>query len=230
MKKEKVKLPKDVAETCITLCRFAVLCQVLFRGTGPTHPLVDAMWTTALGLQNFVPVITDRYQALICTPRVAQTYFARIVQAVQLGVYKYLQGVALNIAESAVGVEEPNFLLILQQDLKRGTFHPSTNRIPIPAEYMSVVAPQTTSTASGTGTPLSSTISGVTGRSAVSLITNAVQKRDSVARIENPAPDNEFASLALRSGGTRTILGAHQPPADDAGNEFCVAWWTRSVC
>ncbi|KAI2498440.1 hypothetical protein MHU86_16024 [Fragilaria crotonensis] len=140
------------------------------------------MWTTALGLQNFVPVIRDRYQALIGTPGVAQTYFARIVQAVQLGVYEYLQGVALNIAESAVGVEEPNFLLMLQQDLKRGPFHLSTNRIPIPAEYMSVVAPQTVSTASGTGTPLS-TISGVTGGSAVSSITNAMQQRDSVARI-----------------------------------------------
>lgn len=232
--KEKVKLPKDVAETCITLCRFAVLCQVLFQGTGPTHPLVDAMWTTALGLQNLAPAVTDRYQGLLGTPGVAHTYFARIVRAVQLGVYEYLQGVAMNIAESAVGVEKPNFQSMLQ-DLKRGTFHLSTNWIPIPAEYMSMAAPQTLSTASGSGSRSTtsgapSTVSGVTGGSAVSSITDATQQRDSVARIENPAPDNEFASLTLRSGGTRTILRAHRPPANDAGNEFCVAWWTRSGC
>ena len=58
--KEKVKLPKDVAETCITLRRFAVLCQTLFQGTGPTQPLVNAMWTTALTLQNHAPAVTDR--------------------------------------------------------------------------------------------------------------------------------------------------------------------------
>jgi hypothetical protein len=54
--------------------------------------------------------------------------------------------------------------------------------------------------------------------------------RESVARIVNPTPDGEFSSLALRTGGTRTILRAHRPPSNDAGNELCVAWWTRSGC
>ncbi len=233
--KEKVKFPTDVSEACITLCRFAVLCQVLFQGTGPAHPLVDAMWATALGLQNLAPAVTDRYQALIGTPGVVQTYFARVARAVQLGVYEYLQSVAMNVAENVGGVEKPNFQLMLQ-DLKRGTFHLSTNWIPIPSEYMDVITPQTSSMVSGSGGRSTSSgapptaIAGLSGGSAVSSISNPTQSRDSVARVENPAPDREFSSLTLRSGGTRAILRANRPPTNDAGNEFCVAWWTRSGC
>ena len=53
--KEKVKFPKDVLDASITLCHFAVLCQVLFQGTDPAHPLVDAVWVAALRLQNLSP-------------------------------------------------------------------------------------------------------------------------------------------------------------------------------
>lgn len=235
--KEKVKLPKDVAETCITLCRFAVLCQVLFQGTGPTHPLVDAMWTTALGLQNIAPAVTDRYQALAGMPGVAQMYFARIVRAIQVGVHEYLQGVATNIVDSVVGIEKPNFAALLQ-DLRRGTFHQSTNWIPLPLEYGGgSTTPHTASTGSGsasrttTGGGTSVPGSGVsTGGTAVSSITHETEQRERFSRIENPSPDNEFATLVLRAGGTRTILRANRPPANDAGNEFCVAWWARSGC
>jgi hypothetical protein len=94
--KEKVKFPKDVLDTSITLCRFAVLCQVLFQGTGPVHPLVDAMWSTALGLQNLSPSVRAQFQALSRMPGVAPTYYARVVRAVQLGVHDYFQQVAIN--------------------------------------------------------------------------------------------------------------------------------------
>lgn len=229
---EKVKLPKDVAETCITLCRFAVLCQVLFQGTGPAHPLVDAMWTTALSLQNLAPAVTDRYQSLLGISGVAQTYFARILRAVQLGVHDYLQAVATNIVDSVAGIERPNFSGLLQ-DLKRGTFHQSTNWIPLPPEYLGSLTLPTSSASGGSrsGVAASAIASSASVGTAVSSITHDQStQRESVARIENPAPDSEFATLTLRAGGTRTILRANRPPANDAGNEFCVAWWTRSGC
>lgn len=38
--KEKVKFPRDTMEVCITLSRYAVLCQTLFGGTGSPNPAV----------------------------------------------------------------------------------------------------------------------------------------------------------------------------------------------
>lgn len=38
------------------------------------------------------------------------------------------------------------------------------------------------------------------------------------------------ALATLHAGGTRNILREHRPPPNDAGNEFCVAWWTRRGC
>ena len=146
--KEKVKFPKDVMDASITVCRFAVLCQVLFQGTGPTHPLVEAMWTTALGLQNQAPAITAQYQALSRNPGIAPTYYARVIRAIQLGVHDYFQQVAINVVESVMGVEVPNFGSMLLE-LKRGTFHQSTNWISIPDEYLGSAAPRTRSAPPG---------------------------------------------------------------------------------
>ncbi|KAI2501865.1 hypothetical protein MHU86_12630 [Fragilaria crotonensis] len=226
--KEKVKFPRDATETAITLCRYAVLTQVLFQGTGARHPFVEAMWATAVGLQNLAPSITERYQSLSRTPGVAQTYFARIVRAVQLGVHDYFQQVAVNVAESVFGVELPSFALMLQ-DLKRGTFHQSTNWIAIPDDYMAGTTSLPTAGGSRvSGGPLT-VVTGASVSTGVSSITHDTT-RDSVARVENPNGDSEFTSLTLRAGGTRAILRAHRPPTNDAGHEFCVAWWTRSGC
>ena len=62
--KEKVKFPRDMSEVCITLTRFAVLCQCLFQGAGPAHPLVEAMWTTATTAQSIAPFVTERLNTL----------------------------------------------------------------------------------------------------------------------------------------------------------------------
>ena len=104
---------------------------------GPGHQLLDtSMWATALGLLNLAPSVTKHFQqSLSRTPGVLQTYFARIIRAVQLGVHDYFQQVAVNIAESVVGVETLSFSTMLQ-DLKRGTFHQSTNWIAVPHEDM----------------------------------------------------------------------------------------------
>ena len=39
--KEKIRFPHDIMEVCITLGRYAVLCQALFQGTGEDNPLVS---------------------------------------------------------------------------------------------------------------------------------------------------------------------------------------------
>ena len=232
--KEKVKFPKDVMDASITLCRFAVLCQVLFQGTGPTHPLVDAMWTTALGLQNLSPSITAQYQALSRMAGSAPTYYARVIRAIQLGVHDYFQQVAINVADSVIGVEVPSFGSMLQE-LKRGTFHQSTNWIAILDEYMGSSTPRTAlstvgSAGRGTTPGASASVAGVSIGTSVSSLTQDTP-RESVTRVANTVTDSEFSSLTLRSGGTRTILRTHRPPSNDAGHEMCVAcWWTRGGC
>ena len=40
---EKNKFPLNISEVCITLFRYAVLCQTLFQGAGPKHPFVEAL-------------------------------------------------------------------------------------------------------------------------------------------------------------------------------------------
>lgn len=64
----------------------------------------------------------------------------------------------------------------------------------------------------------------------MSALTPETTRAESVARVANPVEDSEFRSLTLRAGGTRSILRTHRPPANDAGNELCVAWWTRGGC
>lgn len=227
--KEKIKFPTDVDETCITLARFAVLCQCLFQGTGPAHPFVEAMWALVAGLQNGAPIIKERFHALTRHPAIAVMYHARIVRAVQVTVHEYMQAVACNVATGIVGVDIPSFSSMLQE-LKRGTFHHSTNWIDIPEAYLDPVAtPVALLRVSGTtASGATTTATQASTRSGVSLLTT--ETRTSTARIDNPAGDTELASIPLRAGGTRNLLREHRPPANDAGNEFCVAWWTRGGC
>jgi hypothetical protein len=51
----------------------------------------------------------------------------------QVSAHKYLQQVAINMADSVAGVKVPSFASMLQE-LRRGTFHHSTNWMDIPAE------------------------------------------------------------------------------------------------
>ena len=115
--------------------------------------------------------------------------------AVQLGVHEYLQGVATNLMDSVTGIEKPNFVVMLQ-DLRRGTFHQSTNWIPIPPKCMGSITPHTLSASSGSTTSCSAADrasavgSGASAtRTAVSLITLDPPQCESVAKIDNPAPD-----------------------------------------
>ena len=125
---ERLKFPRDVTDVCITLFRYSVLCQCLFQGVGAPHPYVEALWSTAVTLQNIAPFVTERYNDLARNQIVNVTYFARILRAVQMSAYEYLHGVATNLAETAAGVDVPSFATMMQ-DLKRGTFQNSTNCI-----------------------------------------------------------------------------------------------------
>lgn len=229
--KEKIKFPRDIDETCITLARFAVLCQCLFQGTGPAHPFVEAMWALVAGLQNGAPIVKERFYVLTSRhPAVALLYHARIVRAVQVTVHEYMQRVACNVAAGITGVDVPSFPTMLQE-LQRGTFHNSTNWIDIPDAYLDPLPTQATLrgvsviTASGGA---STAATHVSTRSGMSSLTT--ETRTTVARIDNPAGDAELAGIPLRAGGTRHLLREHRPPANDAGNEFCVAWWTKGGC
>lgn len=226
--KEKLKFPRDISEVCITLTRFAVLSQCLFQGTGAPHPFVEAMWIMVAGFQNGAPFITERFHALSRYPSVASLYHARIVRAVQVSVHDYMQMVANNVADNIAGVDVPSTATMLQE-LRRGTFHNSTNWIDIPEAYLEPLphgpqAPMRNVTASTGGA--STVVTQATTRTGLSTLTTDTPQ----ARIDNPAGDAEFANITLRPGGTRNIMREHRPPANDAGHEHCVAWWTRGGC
>ena len=231
-KQEKVKFPRDISEVCITLFRFAVLCQGLFQGVGAPHPFVEAMWRAAAGLQNIAPFVTERIAELAPTPQTSHMYCARIVRAIQLEVQEYMQRVATNVADNVVGIEVPMFSN-MYQDLRHGTFHLSTNWVNVPEEYLGAF-PLSSGSEGGGGrvAPGAASTSTASTRSTVSTLTGDATRTSgaNVTRVENPTADTEFTTIALRPGGARAILRAHRPPANDAGQEFCVAWWTKGGC
>ena len=229
---EKIKFPRDITEVGITLARYAVLCQYLFQGTDPQHPFVNAMWALSMGIQNNAPFISERYHNILRTPAGASLYFARVVRAVQVQVQEYLHQVATNVGVGIVGVELPTFNGMIQE-LKRGTFHQSTNWMEISDEAhlapLMAGSTQTRSTGSSVA-PGGLVTTNSTTRSGVSTLTPADATASPNLRVENPNSDNDFTSIRIRPGGARNILRAHPPPANDAGNKFFVAWWTRSAC
>lgn len=228
---EKIKFPLNASEVCVTLFRYAVLCQTLFQGAGgPRHPFVETLWKVATGLKDIEPFVTDKYNELADVHNLTSVYYARIVRAVQVCSHEYLHRVATSDTDTIDGIEVPKFDALLV-DLTRGTFQNSTNWMDIPAAYMapaaamsrspsSLAAPGGASTAPSTRSSQSSAVSTLTG--ATAAVPNV--------RTVNPTPDAEFTSITLRPGGSRQILRDHPPPANDEGREMCVAWWTRSAC
>ena len=213
----------------MTLARYAVLCQTLFQGTGAPNPFVEALWKLEGNIQNATPFIAERYQQMVRTPTVTNVYFACIICSVQVQAYEYLPQAGVNAMKGhAGGVDLPDFSRTLVTDLCRGTFPYSNNWVPLPAQYLeasrttTTLSTRTTSTAPTGGTSVGS------GHTGVSSLADAT--RLSVGRVDNPSPDSDFANIVLRPGGTRPVLREHRPPHNDAGQEFCVAWWLRSGC
>ena len=221
---ERLKFPRDMSEVTISLTRYAVLCQCLFQGLGPAHPFVETMWALALNMQNGAPFITERYHHVARSPHVASLYFARILRAVQLSAYDYLQHVSTNVGDGVVGVELPVFGAMLQ-DLRRGTFHISTNRVNDPEVHLDPVqlGSSTMSVPRSAAPGSVATSTSGASRSQVSALTQD-STVSGVARMENPTRDTDFSSITIRAGGARAIMRENRPPNNDAGHEFCVAW------
>ncbi|KAI2499710.1 hypothetical protein MHU86_14791 [Fragilaria crotonensis] len=229
--KEKLRFPRDTMDVAITLTRYAVLCQALFQGVGATHPFVERIWQLVAAINNATPYITDRFQQVAGNPNIANVYFPCIVRSVQVNVFEYMHTVSTNLAEDITGVELPEFRSLVTE-LKRGTFPLSANWVPLPLEYMA------TSRAgnSGSGGRVSTSVPGSasTVSTGVSTLTagtaRASQPEPHATRVQNPTHDAEFTGIAVRPGGTRPAIRAHRPPANDAGHEFCLAWWLRGAC
>lgn len=229
---EKVKFPRDVSDVCITLTRFAVLCQCLFQGTANTdHPFVAAMWATATNLQNIAPYVTEQYNVNARQyPQIIGVYHAKIVRAVQLAVHDYMSQVATSLGPGVAGVELPSFGAMMK-DLRQGTFHQSTNWVGIPEIYLDPLP--LPSVVMGTPSMSATTVTPSSNRSGMSSITaqttTASQERQ--VRVANTAPDAEIGSITIRPGGARRVMEEHPPPRNDANtSEMCVAWWTRGGC
>ena len=142
------------------------------------------MWRTAVGVQeNVAPFISERVHALSRDPATLLNYYARIVRAVQVGVHDYMQGVATNVAHGVVGIEIPNFTAMIQ-DLKRGTFHNSSNWMELPTAYLEApsTSPRTANTAPSA---VATTISQSLARSSVSSLT-AEPTATRLTRVKNP--------------------------------------------
>ena len=229
---EKLNAPTDISQTCITMHRYAVLCQALFQGEGVPNEFVETQWKLANDLQNAAPFIADKFQQLY--PVVpAAIYFPTIVHAVQVAGQEHLQLVATNPYDLArVGLPEYRTLV---SDLRRGTFHNSTNWLPIPEGYLTPVprisaAGTTESGRSVATTATTGASSGATTNTGVLSLTNNTQRPTIVARIKTPNNDPDFRSIVVRPGGYRPVLLTHPAPNNDANQEFCLAWWLRGSC
>jgi hypothetical protein len=232
--KEKVRFPSDLHQVAITLQRYAVLVQALFQGKpAAVHPFVQSLWNLAVGFQNRLPFIIDRYHSLGAAGNAHQSYPARILQTVKVQGYEYLQRISASIGGFDAVDASPDFTTLLQ-DLQRGTFHTSNGWVPLPAEYMvasgpaailPTTGPATVSTAgSSGGTP--SVVSALTAPSAASGTRNATPAQ---TRHVNATADADFTGMTLRSG-LGPLLRANRPPRNDAGHEFCVGWWCKGGC
>ena len=234
--KERLRFPRDTLDVAITLTRYAVLCQALFQVVGPTHTFVERVWQLVSAIKNATPYITDRYSQIAGNPNIANMFFPCIIRSVQVNVFEYLHAVSTNIAEDNTGVELPEFRSLVTE-LKRGTFPLSSNWVPLPSEYTVIGSRGSggggsagggrgtgTTTSTGTGTVSTGVSTLTTGT------TRGAQSEQQATRIQNPTHDADFAAIVVRPGGTRPVIRAHRPPANDAGQEFCLAWWLRGAC
>ena len=117
------------------------------------------------------------------------------------------------------------------QDLKQGTFHLSTNWVDIPTAYLEVVD---TGHAGSTVTPRGAvtmvSLAPSTASNTSTLTPDTAAARTNATRLNNPTNDTDFTGITIRPGGAPALIREHRPPTNDAGNELCVAWWTRGGC
>lgn len=230
--KEKVKMPRDLHQVSLTLQRYAVLVHTLFQGPGEPNPFVKCMWLLASAFHERLPHFLSQHQALMGTPW-AKIYPAHVVRNVQIHIYEYLQALQVGGAgEGASPATLPSFQELLR-DMQRGSFHMSPSWLPLPASV--TVDPTMAPNAGGphtvvTRTTRASTASTTSGLTSVTGGGGGLPPATTQSTyVANTARDAEFDALQLRPQ-MRELLRAHPPPANDAGNEFCVSWWGRGGC
>ena len=190
---------------------------------------MKSLWNLAVGFQNCLPFIIDRYQSLGSAGNAYQSYRARILRTVQILGYEYLQHIGSTSGDHFEAVDDaPDFGPLLR-DLQQGTYHTSNGWVPLSAEYMVagtavVGSPGTVSTAGSSVaasvvSALTASTTGTTSRTAAPVQTRQV----------NTVPDNDFTSVTLR-GTLGPLLRTNRPPLNNAGQEFCVAWWCKGGC
>lgn len=197
--KEKLRFPTDISQTCITMFRYAVLCQALFQGVGDPHPFVETLWKLAQSMQNAAPFIFDKYLQLH-SPALASVYFPSILRTVQVLTQEYLQQVGVNEASGITGVDLPDFRDLVS-DLRRGTFQ--NTMMPIPEAYLNP-APRTS--AIGIAQLRSS---GATSTTATSLSSASVST--GVSALTEGTPRSIVATIGKPKSGPRDQRD-HGPP------------------
>lgn len=227
--KEKVKMPRDLHQVSLTLQRYAVLVHTLFQGPGEPNPFVRCMWQLASMFHERLPHFLSQHQSLVGTPW-AEVYPAHVVRNVQIHVYEYLQALQVGAAgDGVLTATVPSFQELLR-DMQRGSFHMSPSWLPLPAS-VTVDAPSAGGSNTGgtrvTRASTASTTSGLTSATGGGSTRTTPATQGTYAA--NTARDAEFDALQLRPQ-MRELLRAHPPPANDAGNEFCVSWWGRGGC
>lgn len=230
--KEKVKLPRDLNHVSYTLQRYAVLAHTLFQGPGASNPFVTCMWMLANTFNERLPLYLGQHQSLRGTPWY-EVYPAHVVRHVQINVYEYMQ--ALQVRGDGALPELPSFQG-LHQCLQRGSFHMSSEWLPLPATVTVEPAAATLAPAGAvsiatrtTRASTASITSGLTSATPGARATGSAATSTQGSYVVNPARDAEFDALQLRPQ-MRELLRAHPPPTNDAGHEFCVSWWGRGGC
>ena len=228
--KERIRFPTDLHQVGTTLQRYAVLVQTLFQGAAePPHPIVRACWALAMGYQNKLPFILDRYHGLAATPHLQQAYPARILRSIQIQGYEYFRGIMIAAPDDITTAVDaaPDFTPLLV-DLQRGTFHSSNGWVPLPMAYVEApVLAQSYAPSSRTASTAVSTSGGASVASGVSALTAPSLTAPTAAtqtRVSNPVTDASFNDAVLR-GALGPLTRANRPPRNDAGGEFCVGWW-----
>ena len=228
--KEKVKLPQDLNQVSYTLQRYAVLVHALFQGPGAANPFVTCMWKLANTFNERLPLYLNQHQVLRGTPWY-EVYPAHIVRHVQINVYEYLQAMQVRAVDEVV--ELPGFQG-LHQCLQRGSFHLSSEWLPLPTSV--TVDPMSAALAPAGAASIATRTTRASTASVASSLTATTGARTSTggaARegtyVVNPATDAEFTALTLRPQ-MRELLRTHPPPSNDSGQEFCVSWWGRGGC
>ncbi|KAI2500314.1 hypothetical protein MHU86_14194 [Fragilaria crotonensis] len=202
IKEKEVEVSRDTMDVAITLTLRGALPSTVPRSRCHT-PFVERIWQLVAAINNATPYITDRFQ------QVAE------IQTSQTGHHR-----SRAARVSLVGYGAQAWYLPLGQLGATSLEYMATSRA-----GNSGSGGRVSTSVPGSASTVSTGVSTLTAGTA-----RASQPEPHATRVQNPTHDAEFTGIAVRPGGTRPAIRAHRPPANDAGHEFCLAWWLRGAC